>query len=68
MFTKQHYIEVARILRETEMPQSTRSNLTEEFVRVFFRDNSRFDRSRFDAAVQGTKVPKRRSGSIFDNL
>jgi len=47
--TKKDYIETAKILRGSGCSQ-----LADDFASMFARDNPRFDRERFKAAVHGS--------------
>jgi len=51
-FTRQHYIEVGRILNGVR-DRHERQRLAEEFAAMFRRDNPRFDVDRFSSAVYG---------------
>jgi len=53
--TKKTFEMVARILRTTDMPATTRTALAREFVGEFRQVNPRFDAERFERAcgVQG---------------
>jgi hypothetical protein len=51
-FTRQHYIEVARILATVRDPHE-KQRLAEEFARMFRHDNPAFDVERFSSAVFG---------------
>lgn len=52
-FTRKHYIEIARILHGVS-DSAERKRLTEEFERMFRKDNPSFDAGRFSAAVGET--------------
>ena len=43
MMTRQHYIKVAKIVKEA----TTRAKFAEELAEMFTADNPRFDRERF---------------------
>ncbi len=50
--SRKDYNEAARILRETAMPDETRSQLVARFVTMFADDNARFSPSRFREACE----------------
>jgi hypothetical protein len=49
-FTRKHYVEIARILHGVR-DTAERQRLTEEFERMFKKDNPSFDAGRFSSAV-----------------
>lgn len=58
-FTKQHYIEIARIIRANTKPGPARAGMTADFADLFARDNPRFDRGRWQAAVGDGEIVER---------
>ena len=52
--SRKDYVEAARILRETAMPDETRAALVDRFVSMFASDNARFSPSRFRVACEPT--------------
>jgi hypothetical protein len=51
--SRKHYNELARIIRETEMPAEVRAQLVSRFVTMLADDNPRFSPSRFRTACAG---------------
>ena len=51
MITKKHYIEIADILKNTEMPSDTLKTLVMDFSDFFERDNPNFNSELFEKAV-----------------
>ena len=49
--TRKDYIDIANILRNTDMPDDVRRVLSREFSDLFKSDNANFDRDRFRLAV-----------------
>ena len=47
MFTQQHYIAIAKILKDQDVYEKGEGGIVEAFVREFKQDNSKFDAERF---------------------
>ena len=67
MFTKEHYIAVAKVLRTYEMCVGAtynlplvniRSSIILDFAELFKGDNSEFDKAKFLDAIYGKEVSK----------
>jgi len=67
MFTKEHYIAVAKVLRTYEMRVGAtynlplvniRSSIILDFAELFKGDNSEFDKDKFLDAIYGKEVKK----------
>lgn len=54
MFTRQHYIAIAKILKDVRMLNAAdqREQIGDELADYFQRDNERFDRERFMEAAE----------------
>lgn len=76
MMSRKDYVEVARILKDVDMPPPVRAELAMEFSSFFKRDNARFDIDRFYAAVgftgyrgnPGRKVPGKFDDSVQEAI
>ena len=58
-FTKQHYIAIAKIIRDSGAKGKVKASLCDEFAQLFAQDNERFDRGRWDLAVIGWELIER---------
>jgi hypothetical protein len=50
-FTKRHFVIIARSLHDVSEKIPSITPLTEEFIRIFEKDNPNFNRDRFEKAV-----------------
>lgn len=61
MFTKEHYVEIAKILKENRLsamteyplPMQVNAKIVQNFVSLFEKDSSNFDAERFLDAIYG---------------
>jgi hypothetical protein len=56
MFTKQHYIEVAKVIRASGASKKAQRKMAQDFGDMFARDNPRFDRQRWNEAIEAGLV------------
>ena len=54
--TRRHFVLIADVLREATLTPKQRDDLAERFADACQRENPRFDRSRFLAAVEKDKA------------
>ena len=55
IFQHRHYAEIANVLRVATKAHASRDEIINWLADLFASDNSRFDRTRFLAAVEGGK-------------
>lgn len=51
MLSRKHYIEVAKILADSDLSQEARRSIAKDLADYFKGDNARFDRDRFMTAA-----------------
>ena len=54
MFTKQHFEQTAKLIRESSLNLEDRFTITCEFARMFRESNPRFNNARFIDACKGS--------------
>ena len=54
MFTQQHYIEIAKILKQHDFPQTiAQAKIVQDFVHMLEKDNKKFDAEKFLDTIYG---------------
>ena len=66
MMTKKHYIEIADILKNTEMPSDILKTLVMDFSDFFERDNPNFNSELFENLPKFAKHPKRTEKNVLE--